>query len=242
MESQISSEQAKESRWTLGSVPGMRGRLAAALMLIGLAGLTGVPDVRAEEAAAAAPKESAPVPPAAGGEAGSAQAPDAEAAPKEGEVHLDRPVAPDEVRKRRGKHVQAKRQRDKWWKMARTTLFKGIDLTPEQDKKITAIISEQKKNRTEYSKADIQLAAARAANDLIRARELRNQVQAERKEVKSLHEVLDAMRPVLTEKQQVVFDTNRAQLISEGQKVRKKRMEKRAENKKAKAEAEAVED
>ena len=73
----------------------------------------------------------------------------------------------------------------RWWKMARTTLIKGIDLTPEQDKKITAIISEQKKNRTEYSKADIQLAAARAANDLIRARELRNQVQTERKEVKS---------------------------------------------------------
>lgn len=242
MESRLSSEQAKDSRRILGAGPGMRGRLAAALMLIGLAGLMGAPDVRAEEAAAAATAESAPVPSASGAEAGSTQSADAEAAPKEGEVHLDRPVAPDEVRKRRGKHVQAKRQRDKWWKMARTTLFKGIDLTPEQDKKITEIIAEQKKNRTEYSKADIQLAAARAANDLIRARELRNQVQTERKEVKSLHEVLDTMRPVLTEKQQAIFDTNRAQLIADGQKVRKKRMEKRAQNKKAKAEAEAVED
>ena len=55
-----------------------------------------------------------------------------------------------------------------------------------------------------------------------------------------MHEVLDTMRPVLTEKQQAIFDTNRAQLIADGQKVRKKRMEKRAQNKKA--QAEAVED
>ena len=233
MESRRSSERAKDNSRTLAA--GSR-RLRATLWtlaLIGLVGGAGVRDIRADEAAAAAAgKETAPAPAAVD------SAPESAAAPKQGEVHLDRPVAPAEVRKRRGKHVQAKRQRDKWWKMARTTLFKGIELTPEQDKKVTAIIAEQKKNRTEYSKADIQLAAARAANDLIRARELRKQVQVERKKVKSLHEVLDSIRPVLTEKQQAVFDTNRATLIAEGQKVRKDRMEKRAQKK----QAEAVED
>lgn len=183
-------------------------------------------DAPAADAAPAAPDSSVAAAPEA--------APDSVADPaaasveqKEGEVHLNRPVAPAEVRKRRGKHVQARKQREKWWQTAQTTLFQGVDLTPDQDKQVTAIIKAQMKSRTEYSKYDIQLAAARAANDLIRARELRKSVQDARKQVRSLHEVLDSIRLVLTEKQQAVFDVNRAKLIAEGQSVRRTRIENR---------------
>ena len=151
----------------------------------------------------------------------------------QGEVHLNRVVAADEVKKRRGKHVQAKKQRDKWWNQSRQTLLAGIDLTPDQDKQITALITAQKQKRTRYSKLDIQLAAARSANDLIRSRELRGQVREARGQIQSLHEVLDSMREVLTEKQRVTFDVNRAKLIAEGQALRASQKKKGAGGKKA---------
>ena len=152
--------------------------------------------------------------------------------PMQGEVHLDRVVAPAEVKKRRGKHVQAKKQRERWWQESRKTLLQGIELTPDQNQKITAIITAQKKKRTEYSKLDVQLAAARSANDLVRARKLRTQVREAREEIESLHEVLDSIRGVLTEEQRVPFDVNRAKLIAESQSIRESRKKKREGGKK----------
>jgi len=159
-------------------------------------------------------------------------APAAKAQPKQGEVHLQRAVTPAEVKKRRGKHVQAKKQRDRWWEQSRKTLFKGIELTPDQNKKVTAIISAQKKKRTEYSKLDVQLAAARSANDLIRARELRTQVRDARDKIESLHEVLDSIRGVLNKEQKITFDANRAKLIAESQSIRDTRKKKKVGGKK----------
>ena len=155
-------------------------------------------------------------------------APVATVQPKQAEIHLERVVAPEEVKKRRGKHVQAKRQRNRWWQQSRKTLLQGLTLTPDQNQKITAIIIAQKEKRTEYSKLDVQLAVARSANDLIRSRELRTQVREAKEKIESLHEVLDSMRGVLTEEQRVTFDVNRAKLIAESQSIREARKKRRA--------------
>ena len=242
MEPQLSSERARRGDSALLFAKRGCRSIVLALTLMGCVGAFSLPVALAETAPAeSAPTADSPAPANAEASSDSAAASTAsEAGPKEGEVHLDRPVAPAEVRKRRGKHVRARKQRDKWWQMARTTLFTGIELTPDQDKEVTAIIQAQKQSRTEYSKYDIQLAAARAANDLIRARELRQKVKDSRKQVQSLHEVLDSIRQVLTEKQQVTFDVNRAKLIAEGQAVRKNRIEKR-EKKANSADAAAAE-
>ena len=164
-------------------------------------------------------------------------APAATVQPKEVEIHLERPVAPAEVKKRRGKHVKAKKQRDRWWRESQEVLLQGLEVTPDQNQKITAIIIAQKKKRTEYSKLDVQLARARAANDMILTRQLRAEVREAKEKIGSMHEVLESIRGVLTQKQKATFDINRAKLIAEGQSIRDAREKKRADDKKASKDA-----
>ena len=137
-----------------------------------------------------------------------------------GTILLDREVDKGKVQKRRGKHVRAKRQRDQWWQKARRTLFSGIKLTPDQSAEITQMIRDQKQNRTNFSKLDVQLAVARSENDIAKARELRGKTKAARESLQSVHVVLDSIRGVLTPEQRPTFDVNRAKLVAEGQAIR----------------------
>ncbi|MEE3328493.1 MAG: hypothetical protein VX252_14240, partial [Myxococcota bacterium] len=138
-----------------------------------------------------------------------------------------RPVDSQHIRKRRAKHVQAKRQRLQWWANARQVLFSGIDLSQEQSKQVSAIIQQQMDNRTAFTKLDVQLAVAMQKHDRTGVKKLREETVAARRKLKSAHELFDEMRATLNEDQQQRFDLNRAKLVSEGQRIREENRKRR---------------
>ena len=229
MESELSFDGKSRMGCSSALRAGGLQSFVSGLLFFGLVVGLGAPVTAAEQ-------ESTPMAPAAEQEP-NPMAPAATVEPKQVEIRLDRAVAPAEVKKRRGKHAQAKKQRDRWWRESRKILLQGLKLTPDQNQKITAIITVQKRRRTEYSKLDVQLAVARSANDLISAQQLRTQVREAKGKIESLHEVLDSLRGVLTEKQRVTFDVNRAKLIAESQSIRQARKKKRAGGKKTSKDA-----
>ncbi|MFP6640714.1 MAG: hypothetical protein VCC04_10765, partial [Myxococcota bacterium] len=123
--------------------------------------------------------------------------------------------------------------RKQWWVKSREVLFSGIELNAEQSKKVDEIIATQIENRTLFTRLDTQLSAATASRNAARAKQLREEVRVARENLQSVHQLFDEMNELLDGDQKKIFDVNRAKLVSEGQGIRRKRQQSRAQRRKS---------
>ncbi len=110
-----------------------------------------------------------------------------------------------------------------WWEYTREVLFADLELSPEQLREVDALIEAQLSARMRLEEVDTELRMARRQGDQERSRALLAQRRALDARLAERHELMEAMRALLTDEQRPVFDMNRARLVAEGQKARKSR-------------------
>ena len=110
-----------------------------------------------------------------------------------------------------------------WWDYTREALFADLELSPEQLRDVDALIGAQLSTRMQLENLDTELRMARLQGDEERSRVLRAQRPALDAQLVERHELMEAMRVLLTDEQRPIFDMNRARLVAEGQKPRKSR-------------------
>jgi hypothetical protein len=122
------------------------------------------------------------------------------------------------------------RRQAEWWSYTREVLFADLDLSAEQTHEVEALIEAQLSSRARYQVRDIELRAARQERDTERSAALRAELRELDAQLKERHELIEAMRALLTEEQRPTFDMNRARLVAEGQKARKGKRSERSED------------
>jgi hypothetical protein len=114
-----------------------------------------------------------------------------------------------------------------WWTYTRATLLDGIALSPEQSREVDALIETQLSKRARLQDVDTELKIAQHEGaEQKRIKGLRAKRRALEAKLMKRHEVMEAMRALLTEEQRPTFDMNRAHLVSERKPPRPRRARK----------------
>jgi hypothetical protein len=102
----------------------------------------------------------------------------------------------------------------------RESLFRDIELSPEQTRGVDAIIEAQRQTRMRIQQRDAELQDATRARDPQQIAALRGELREVQSQLKPRHEMYDEMRALLSDEQRSSFDMNRAGVVAEAQKLR----------------------
>lgn len=123
--------------------------------------------------------------------------------------------------------LEAGEGREVWWAHAREVLLSDLQLSTEQSRGVNEILELQMAALTRQRELGAELQVARQRGDKERSASLRAEMRAGRAARKNPHDVMDAMRALLSEEQRPTFDMNRARLVAEGQQAERARQAQR---------------
>jgi LTXXQ motif family protein len=128
---------------------------------------------------------------------------------------------------------------EKWWIHAREVLFEDLELSAEQTRRVDAILEGQQAARRRAEELQAELEAARKRGDRERVASLRQELRANRSQLRNPYARIEQIRALLSPEQRPTFDMNRARLVAEGQQSRKARQAQPAKPPAAGADANA---